>query len=68
MNHSIVPVVVSVICGLFLIFASAQNSDFFFENKKAKFIVKFMGRPGARFFYGVLGLCLLGLAVKIFFR
>jgi len=35
--------------------ASIANWDFFFESRKAQFIVKFMGRNGARIFYGLLG-------------
>ncbi len=41
--------------GLFASVASIANWDFFFESRKAQFIVKFMGRNGARIFYGLLG-------------
>jgi len=42
--------------GLFSIVCSVMNYDFFIESGKAKFIVKVMGRNGARGFYGLLGL------------
>ncbi len=47
--------------GLFTLLASALNWDFYFDSRKAKYIVKFFGRKGARIFYAIVGLLLLGI-------
>ncbi len=48
----------TVIIGIFCISASAQNWDWFFNNYRAKPIVKLFGRDGARIFYAILGIFL----------
>lgn len=47
--------------GLFSIIASAINWDFFFNQRKAQFILNMMGRQKARVFYGVLGLIIFSI-------
>ena len=41
--------------GLFPILAAVFDWDFFFNNYKARPVVKVLGRSGARIFYAVLG-------------
>ena len=48
-----------VFAGLFPIAAAVFDWDFFFDNYKARPLVKLLGRDGARIFYGVLGFVLI---------
>ena len=48
--------------GIFAIVSSIFNWDFFFENRRAAFFVKTFGRNGARIFYIILGVVIIGLA------
>jgi len=48
--------VIMALGGIFSICASIFNWDFFFENYKARPVVKLIGRNGARVFYVLLGL------------
>ncbi|MFT5526728.1 MAG: hypothetical protein ACI9G1_000145 [Pirellulaceae bacterium] len=45
-----------VAAGVFSICGAAFDWDFFMNSRKAQFIVGIFGRPGARIFYGLLGL------------
>ena len=45
-----------VLGGIFSICGAIFNWDFFFENYKARHVVKLIGRNGARVFYVLLGL------------
>lgn len=49
--------------GVFALMASILNWDFYFEHPRAKFFVKILTRTGARIFYAILGLFLMGLGV-----
>ena len=50
-------------CGLFAVLGGALNWNFFMESRKAAFFVKIFGRTGARIFYIILGLALVGFAI-----
>ncbi len=48
--------IIMVLGGIFSICGAVFNWDFFFENYKARPVVKLIGRNGARVFYVLLGL------------
>ena len=50
---------VLIIGGIFAMFCSFKDYDFFMNNHKAKFFVDLFGRNGTRAFYFVLGFFLL---------
>ncbi|MEA5595079.1 immunity 17 family protein [Rivularia sp. UHCC 0363] len=55
-----------ILAGLFSVAASYFiNWDWYFNNYRARFLVKIIGRKGARIFYTVFGLFLIGMAVAI---
>ena len=49
-------VAIMVFGGLFSIFCSIMNFNWFIENPKASLFLKLFGRTGARIFYIVLGI------------
>ena len=61
----------TVLCILFILIGSLSiaasyfNWDWYFNNYRARFLVKIIGRRGARVFYTVLGLFLVGLGAAI---
>jgi len=67
-NKDIIAFIIAVGAGSFSIAASIFNWDFFFESRKAKYVLKFFGRQGARIFYIVLGLVLYFFAYKMFVK
>ena len=54
-----------ILVGLLSVAASYFNWDWYFNNYRARFLVKTIGRKGARIFYMVLGLFLVGLGVAL---
>lgn len=48
-----------IIVGLFSLVCAIGNWDWYMNSRKAQFMVKIMGRNGARAFYAILG---IGLA------
>ena len=48
--------IVMVLGGLFSIAGAVFNWNFFFEHRRARRLVKFIGRNGARIFYILLGI------------
>ena len=56
---------VIVLAGVFTIFCAAMNFNWFMEHRKARYIVKYVGRNGARVFYGVLGLMLVSMGALL---
>lgn len=51
--------------GAFTAFAAVLNWSFFFEHRKARFLVRILGRSGARVFYLILGLVLIGAGIML---
>ncbi|EAZ92987.1 immunity 17 family protein [Crocosphaera chwakensis] len=45
-----------ILAGLFSLCGAIFNWNWYMNHRKARFIVKILGRAGARIFYGVLGL------------
>ncbi len=65
---NIISLIIAFGGGLFSIAASLLNWDFFFDNRKASFMIKILGRNGARIFYGLLGLFLLFMGYKLLIK
>ena len=47
---------------------AALDNDWFFNHYKTALLVKLFGRPGARIFYGVMGLLMIGSGVFFLVR
>ena len=47
--------------GVFSIAGAVKDWDWFMNNRRAALFVSLFGRQGARVFYGVLGVVLIGL-------
>ncbi|MBN1514992.1 immunity 17 family protein [Candidatus Sumerlaeota bacterium] len=53
--------------GLFAITGAVMDWDWYMEHRKARLVVKFFGRNGARIFYAVVGalFCVMGALVLL---
>lgn len=49
--------------GILSLLASLLDWDWFFTARNAEFVVRNVGRRQARWFYGVLGIILIGMSV-----
>ncbi len=49
--------------GAFATICSVLDADWFFSSSKAAFFVAIFGRNGARIFYGLLGVVMMGFGV-----
>ena len=54
--------------GLISVLAAIFDWDWFFTTRNTRFIVQNVGRRRARWFYGLLGLLLISMAVFFFFH
>ena len=54
------------LAGLTSLLAALLDWDWFFTARNAQFVVRNVGRKQARWFYGVLGMILIGMAVFFF--
>lgn len=54
------------LAGTAALLAAVLDWDWFFTARNAQFIVRNVGRQQARWFYGILGLILIGMAVFFF--
>lgn len=52
-----------VVAGLVALLASVFNWNWFFTAQNAQMIVRNVGRPRARLFYGILGLVMISMGV-----
>lgn len=57
-EHVIIGTLV-ILSGLFSLISSIKDWNFFFESTRARFLVRILGRTGARIFYGLLGSALV---------
>ena len=55
MNRSLLLGLVFVFAGLFTFAGAFFDWDWYMNHRKARFMVKILGRTGARFFYGIFG-------------
>lgn len=56
-----------VLTGSVSLTAAVFNFDWFFRSRKAATFVQQLGRNGARVFYGLLGIALVGAGILFFF-
>ncbi len=63
MSENVIIGILIILSGLFSLVSSIKNWDFFFTHSRARFLVRILGRTGARIFYGILGsaLCAGGI-------
>ena len=54
------------VTGIIALLASLLDWDWFFKAQNTQFIVRNVGRPWARLFYGILGLALMGMAIYFY--
>jgi len=52
-----------ILAGLFSILGAVMNWDWFIYSRKARFFVSILGRTGARVFYVILGVVLVGIGI-----
>ena len=52
--------------GLFSVFCAVKDYDWFMNSSRAWLFVKLFGRNGARAFYVLLGLFLVGMSIFLF--
>ncbi|KAA6326917.1 hypothetical protein EZS27_015997 [termite gut metagenome] len=57
--------IIFIVAGLIALLASVFNWNWFFNAQNTRFIVQNVGRGRARLLYGVLGVILIGIAVKL---
>ena len=57
-----------MLVGLIALLASLFNWDWFFTADNASFLVKRLGRNGARWAYGALGAVFIAAAVYFYYR
>ncbi len=57
--------IIIFLAGLFSVFCAAKDYDWFMNNSKAWLFVKLFGRNGARVFYILLGLVLIGASLSM---
>jgi hypothetical protein len=65
--HNIVQVIF-LITGLTALFASLLDWEWFFTADNASFLVKRLGRKGARWVYGLIGTIFIVAAVYFYYR
>lgn len=56
------------VAGAISVLAAVLDWDWFFTARNTQFVVRNVGRCRARWFYGVLGVILIGMAFFFFFN
>ncbi|MDJ0581218.1 immunity 17 family protein [Crocosphaera sp.] len=56
-----------IVAGVFSLCGAILNWDWYMNHRKARFLLRMLGRGGARVFYGVLGLGLIILGGLLLF-
>lgn len=56
-----------IVIGALALFAAIFNWNWFFNTYNASFITKYIKRKGARIFYGIVGLLIIGVAFILMF-
>lgn len=62
-SEQIAMLLVGFLGGGFSLAGAIFNWDWFMNNRRARFFVGIFGRQGARIFYAILGLFLIGLGI-----
>lgn len=55
-----------VVAGIIALLAAILDLDWFFTAQNTLFVVRNVGRRQARWFYGILGMILIGMSVFFF--
>ncbi len=55
-----------VVAGIIALLAAILDWDWFFTAQNTQFVVRNVGRRQARWFYGILGMLLIGMSVFFF--
>lgn len=55
--------VLFILVGVFSVLASVKNWNWFFNNRKARPFVHIFGRTGARIFYTLIGIFIMGVGI-----
>ena len=54
-----------IAAGIFSLCGAILNWDWYMNHRKARFLVRLLGRDGARIFYGIIGLGLVILGILL---
>jgi hypothetical protein len=65
--HLIVQVIF-FLAGLIALLASLFNWEWFFTTDNIRFLVRKLGRTGARWVYGIIGMVFIAAALYFYFR
>ena len=65
--HNIVQAIF-LLAGIISLLASLLDWDWFFTTDNASFLVKWLGRNGARWAYGAIGATFIAAAVYFYYR
>ena len=57
-----------LLTGVLTLLSSTLDWEWFFTADNSRFVVKRLGRNGARWFYGVIGVLLIAAAVFFYFQ
>ncbi len=57
-----------IFAGFFALISSILNFNWYFNSRKAATVVSWLGRTGARFFYGILGIILIICGIMFYFN
>ena len=55
-----------VVAGIIALLAAILDGDWFFTAQNTQFVVRNVGHRQARWFYGILGMILIGMSVFFF--
>jgi hypothetical protein len=64
MLQTVIPILIAL-GGVFALFCSFKNYDWFMEHRRARAISAIIGRTGTRMFYGMLAIALVVVGVVL---
>ena len=65
--HNVVQAIF-LLAGILTLLSSALDWEWFFTADNSRYIVKRLGRDGARWFYGIIGVLLIAAAIFFYFQ
>jgi len=63
MEHNNALMIFLIASGIFCLASAIANWNWFMEHRKARVVVKILGRTGARVLYSIVGLFLFGFGI-----
>ncbi len=63
-EHIILPILL-MCCGIFSAVCALKDMDWFMEHRKARMLVRIIGRTGTRVFYTVLGAAIFAVGAVL---